>query len=581
MNPDYGKRDLTTNRKRMVALALLACIVLFLEATLGHELDRLRVAQIFQDGAGWAHGIYRGGDEARSPPPQKGDEKRIVYISNSHARTGGYVPRHLQRLLNRAAPGKFDVLDMADAGIFAPDMLQRSLKALEFKPDAVVLGVSYISFSDRMRMPLQAHTVRSFFNNGITERLSPGFWARHYDIGLYSNELVADWSALYRNRNALRNLWERPGARLLRQVTGERKRVNFLEVDESGRWRFPEGYDRNLFQWRLYATERDGHLADVRELAAALEGKTEILAFNTPIDFRKSLYEHNPRDYAKYRRQIREIFQDKADYFDCEDYFPKQFSTYDALHPTWHGARLHAFDIALRLSTKMPGLTEAALLDAVKADQNEDERRYTQAIEEIPDKRAKGFRRFEISEPKNAKSLLQRLHNAAVETRRHQGFVANLAWRIDYWTNGKFPIPTRDRASKLWKSVVVSEIEQARMRADQFKERLVELESRRLKAWPLPKVTAQSPDKKRRVNLGEKGTVSITTYRLPKQKEVVTIQSKKGDLIGAGNRSVKDKKAYMRIDLLEDGSLILLRPFGRVTFPRWYLKETPAPNWGI
>ena len=84
-------------------------------------------------------------------------------------------------------PGKVEVLDISDPGIFAPDILQRTLQALDFQPDVIVMAVAYISFSDRMNLALQAHTARSFFNPGVRKKLPAGFWWRNYDLGIYGH----------------------------------------------------------------------------------------------------------------------------------------------------------------------------------------------------------------------------------------------------------------------------------------------------------------------------------------------------------------------------------------------------------
>jgi hypothetical protein len=37
-------------------------------------------------------------------------------------------------------------------------------------------------------------------------------------------------------------------------------------VDERKGWRFPDGFDSNLFNWKLYQNDRDSHIEDMSSL---------------------------------------------------------------------------------------------------------------------------------------------------------------------------------------------------------------------------------------------------------------------------------------------------------------------------
>jgi hypothetical protein len=37
-------------------------------------------------------------------------------------------------------------------------------------------------------------------------------------------------------------------------------------VDERKGWRFPDVFDSNLFNWKLYQNDRDSHIADMSSL---------------------------------------------------------------------------------------------------------------------------------------------------------------------------------------------------------------------------------------------------------------------------------------------------------------------------
>jgi len=177
-----------------------------------------------------------------------------------------------------------------------------------------------------------------------------GFWLRNYDIGLYGTVLTQRISHLYRNRNALRNLWEQPLAAALRTVSTDNRPVFFVEMEQDERWRFPDGYDNNLFQWNLYASGRRGHMKDMESLLNTYAVQDiPLIALNLPIDFGKSVYTQDTDDVNLFRQQLKSVASRSTAFVDYQADFPVAFSTYDALHTTWHGARLHAFSMVLQL----------------------------------------------------------------------------------------------------------------------------------------------------------------------------------------------------------------------------------------
>ncbi len=584
---DYGRRDSTSDRYRRIAFAVLLAVVIALEFTLGHRLEAERVATIAASAENWAIADLRIGHGERPLPPKRAGVKRLIYVSNSHAKTGGHVARHLQVLLDRISPDKFEVLDIAEPGIFAPDILQRTLRGLDYQPDLVILNVSYITFADRMRPALQAHSVRSFFNDGIFTRLPIGFWLRNYDIGLFGDTLVSRFSALYRNRNAVRDLWEQPLTGELKRLIGDPRPVWTLEFSESTGWRFPNGYDNNLFQWSLYAANRHDHLAEIRALVNSLaKAGVPLLALNLPIDLSKSTHSYDFEDFLRYQQEIRQVFADGLAYVDYEEFFPKDFSTYDALHPTWHGARLHAFDLLLRLAgngffEKSPS-QEELLAVFNESDEPVSMEYQTMLDGNYPPHEAWWtFRRFDPSEPKNARDLMRRLSGIQIGSHEHQRFIRDLSLRIRYWRERRFLLaeyPISD-FGEIWKKAFQVELGHAQKRMLYFQERLVNFEHQRLKNFPLPELTNAQLEKKIQQYVAEHDKLLIVSrYGLPDGHAAFSVMTSDEHLIALG---VNNIPSYYRVDILGDSSFLGLYSFGSFLLPPWVTDIEPRAQWGI
>ncbi|MFT5113824.1 MAG: hypothetical protein ACI8P9_003156 [Parasphingorhabdus sp.] len=584
----YIRLDGTNSRRHLAAIIVVLMVIIGLELTLGKSHDSQRTENIASKSDNWAIADYRAGNGQLLVPPKPHGLKRIAYISNSHAKTGGMVARHLADLLKAIAPGEFEVLDMAEPGIFAPDMLQRSLRGLDYDLDLVVLGLSYITFSDRMNLALQAHTARAFFNRGIFERLPTGFWMRNWDIGLYTNALFARLSALYRNRNELRNTWEQPLAAQLKGLTGIAAPVLFLEVDSNQRWRFPQGYDNNLFQWHLYASGRDGHLKDLRVLTETLhQANMPLVAFNIPIDFGKSTHPFDPADYLLYREQVAEAMADSKDFVDLETYFPVEFSTYDALHPTWQGARLHALDIVIRMAWQGQLHIESPqwLLQKYLASDPPVSEAYRKALSgSLSARDSRSFRRFELGEPDNARSLLQRLNGLVLGSQKEQRFLKALSLRTRFWLEKEFFVststPTHGEFAAVWNAAVKKEVNGARQRIEYFLNRLNEVQSRRLTNFPVPE-TNQATFLGDRL---EEGTIDLvwSTFREADGRQVILAKTAADQEVAWLITPHAGKPGYQRIDLFGDGSFLQIIPWGvPIELPYWVVFVEPEVRWGI
>jgi len=583
----FGRRDRRNDRWRAAALVCLLALAGLLEVSVGRGLAAQRAQAVAVQGENWARQVWQAPPGAIPVPAKPDGRRRILYISNSHAFTGGRVTRHLQDLLDRMAPGGFEILDLSDPGIFAPDMLQRALLGLDFQPDAVILAVAYISFSDRMKLALQAHSVRSFLRPGVAGRLSAGFWWRNYDLGLYCDTLVARVLDLYRYRSALRDTWEAPLARLLGGGDPARP-VLFLELDENQSWKFPAGYDRDLFQWRLYAAGRDGHMADLREAVTDLAGAgVPVLAFNLPIHWEKSGRAHDVTDAAAYRRELAGAAHDARLFVDYQDRFPVEFATYDALHPNWHGARLFALDMALRLAGQgyLPsGTTPDAVVDAWLAADSAVSDAYRRALTgDFARKSVLPFRRYDISDPDNARDLLNLLANESVGGPRAQDFLYNLSLRIRYWEQAEFRVPDGAGAAAdlAFERGAREEIARARLRAAYFSERLVAFQQPRLARFPVPELPQPGILRQRPLPLAGGATAQLRDYRSADGTKVIEARARDGRVIAYNVVRDSPAHSYQRVDVLGDGSFLLLQPFGQpIVIPGWVLFRTPFAGFG-
>ena len=570
------------NILRLISLIVIVLTVIFLEVSTGKQAADEAMANIVIETKEWPLQVFEAPRFFKIPPKLPG-KTRILYVSNSHARTGGLVSSHLQNFLDAMEPGKYEVLDMAEAGIFAPDILQRTLLALDFDVDVVVLGVSYISFSDLMPLSRQSHSARSFFKPGIFEKLPVGFWLRNYDINLYLNTLFSEVLDLYKWRNRIRKLWEQPLARKINSISSQHQPICFLEIDERRTWKFPAGYDMGLFQWKLYSAGRSKQMADLKALVNIIRqsGKPFIL-INLPIDWNKSPDKHDETDFASFRATLAELADKSGEFEDQQDIFPKEFSTYDAMHPTWYGARLHALKLLFRLHG----------MGIVKTDQQTITQKYLESDSplskeyrdnlngEYPVLKILGFRRYDIFEPDNARMLLRRLATFPVGHKKDIETLFDLSLRLRYWQNADFPNPpaglSGERVS--WRYAVDEEIKRARERAFFFQSQLVTLQTERVKKYPLPEITANYSEEASVAKLGEGHSFIAKRYKF--QDTMVDYV-----LTPEGNpflvRVIDKGKTFSRADILGDGSMLLLIPSGGLYVPHWVISPEIESDWGI
>ena len=586
IDTDPGRRDPEEDRKRLLFGLLLLVLMVTIELTVGRQIDE----QNPERSSGEAQAVKQTVNTIDTVPGDNAStRKRILYISNSHAKTGGYVAKHLQALLDELQPGHYEVTDSSAPGIFAPDMLQRVLLGLENDPDVVIMAVAYISLSDRMKLALQAHSARSFFKPGVFKRLSAGFWLRNYDIGLYLETFLKQHLHIFHYRNKLRDLWEQPVVNTLK-ATFDKRPILFLEVDEDQKWKFPEGYDRNLFDWRLYSAGRQGHLADLAEaIESATDNGVPVIGMNLPIHWEKSLRTHKEQDYRRYREEIANSFAGALDYVDYQDNFPVEFTAYDALHPTWHGARLHALDTVLRLQRK--GIVDdmrtpaeiAQVFSSMDMAVSEDYQASLNDDYEVLDRQE--FKRYDIFEPDNAHKLMRHLASLPVGSQQESNHLYQLSIRLRYWQETDFTVPSVDpdtAYSAAFKAAARNEIIRARQRANFFQQRLAEFQGNRLSWAPLPVIESDA-----KVSVSEIPTklgLSLyrSYYRLEENREAISFELPDGRIFAKGIQNDKKNPDYLRIDILGDHSYLLIQPTtGSLTLPTWIRHTKPFVKFGI
>jgi hypothetical protein len=572
-----------TNKWYILSIIIILFSLLTAEIFLGHKVEQQAIDRIKgSKNIDWAEKRFK--DEHNSLPiPKKHTRYRILYLSNSHAFTGGYVPKHLQELLNKIFPDEYEVINLSHPGMFAPEFLQRFAAALNYKIDLVILPVAYISFSDRMGLTNQARTARSYFKPDIFPYLSLNFWKRNYDINLFLNDLVGHFSALYLYRNDIRKLWENPLSSFFKQTLGIPKTF-FLEADENQSWRFPDGFDHNLFDWRLYSLGRANHLADIRELLQLAEtNHVPVIACNLPIDFAKDPHIVNLDDFSRYREELRTLFHHVTNYTDYQNTFPADFSTYDALHPQWHGARLHAFDFILKINQlRKQKLPEPQILSIFIQSDKPVSKEYRQCLEQpltrsIPS----SMRRYDIFEPNNAHELLERLNATKVGTWKEHRILQQLSRRIRYWgENVFFQESLYTNYSPVMAAAVKNEIYNAKIRLAFFKEKLIQLQQQRLRLFPYIFDKKDTLVKKNIIHVRNNVKIQTETYKfnglvLQLHKEMNSAK------IFAYTVENKNKKIlYTRIDILGDGSFIQCSFNGTIKLPDWLTYKKPFSMFG-
>ncbi|MCB0352469.1 MAG: hypothetical protein KDD64_03065 [Bdellovibrionales bacterium] len=574
------------NRNLLIVLLSLGLGMLITEQTLGVFLHKREVERYRGRNISEPLTLYRAPTNTFPVPPKT--KRRIIYLSNSHARTGGFVSHHLQRLLDGVEPDKWQVLDFSDPGIFAPDMLQRGIFALEWEPDLFIFPVAYISFSDRMQLRRQAHTARSFFRPEVFSHLPFGFWMRNYDIGLYLDELMSSALYLHRYRSDLRNLWEKPLAALLHSSLGP-EQIHSLEVQQSISWKFPDGFDRNLFDWRLYAEGRSGHLADYNALVSLYhKHKIPTVVANLPVHWEKDPHQHREGDVQLFRQQLKTFLPSEVEFIDYQGTFPKEFSTYDALHPTWHGARLHALDIVLRMISRgLLSVKPDTVLKEFSTEGEQDRDQYRTIFSLPSEEKTERFLRYDLFDAKNARHLLDALDTLKIGSPSLNQYVAKLVSRIRFWRTNQADcgsLWTGSPWEETWLKGCSGEISRAALDLDVFVEALNSSLGARLKPFPISQYLAETAPIEEKVFpiQSERGNFSFSERQYSSDTARIFVYTKSSDShpFAIAVRPSAGP-SYLRIDLLGDGGFAILTDPRNFSLPWWVTDEPLKIDWGI
>ena len=579
-------RPKKSEKHRFFCLLFLFLVVFISSLLVGPILE----AQFLQELRGkhhlnWAQKRYIS-ERNQLPRASKNTNYRVLYLSNSHAFTGGNVYLHLQELLNELFPGEYEVINMSAPGMFAPEFLQRFLSVSESDIDTVILPVAYISFSDLMKLKNQALTSHSFFKPDVFPKLPITFWLRHYDIDLYLNKLLERHVSLYKYRNDLRDYWEKPLVNILSIYLGNRP-YRFLEVDEFQSWKFPDGFDNKLFDWNLYSLKRKNHLNDLENLVSEIKRhQINLLPSNLPIDFEKDPHPVNTHDYRIFRTEISNLFHSFPHYIDYQDIFPKEFTTYDALHPTWHGARLHALHFLLQLNRlREKPVKETTIYSHYQLSRKHyDQFFYKMLDDNLYAETPSSMRRYDIFETSNAKELLSRFLATSPGSDEENTLLNDFAVRIRYWKETNFQVAGKESSSKseLWNETIASEISSAKNRAHFFAEKLEDIQKRRLEKFPVPHIDSNSSYSTFEIHISSDILITLKRYKIEKNIYVnIYIDKSTGKTISYSVFNNRNSLSYTRTDLLGNNSFIQLSFSPKIQIPYWVDHKQPFKKFGI
>ncbi len=327
-------------------------------------------------------------------------KKRVLYISNSHSFTGGRVVAHLQKLLESAAPGEFELFDLSIHGIFGPEILQRIASGIDFNPDVIIFAVFYICFNDRMNLQDQNLTAQSFFRSDVFPKLPFLFWLRDFDINVFADRGSMKIIPLLRYRDTLRASLERPLAAWLKGVTSDTRKILFLNAGQKKTWHNPDrfgGMNNSLMHENTFQRVHLADLASAVDLARASGG--QVVGLTMPINFSRFFPSKiTPSNLGEFRGEVKEIFEGSALYEDLQDSYATPNFTYDGLHPNVHGARLHALDLFLRLSQL--GLISPTSFERVEETYSlmvaSDESCYKSSLDKVESETSRDLKRFNI-----------------------------------------------------------------------------------------------------------------------------------------------------------------------------------------
>ena len=213
------------------------------------------------------------------------------------------------------------------------------------------------------------------------------------------------------------------------------------------------------------------------------------------------------------------MFAAARSYHDWQDDFPKEFSTYDALHPTWFGARLHALALALELNRQGLLWQRFPETEIVRRFQGTDAAvsvEYRTALDgSYPTDPPPTGMRYDLFDPPQARNLFERLTGAEPGSLLAAGRVLALSKRILYWRDTPFEDLLATTPGTPWDAAVREEIRRARERLAFFQRELVRVQTERLADYPVPDVAGLVPVRSGLTKKTEKFTLKANTYHMP------------------------------------------------------------------
>ena len=282
------------------------------------------------------------------------------------------------------------------------------------------------------------------------------------------------------------------------------------------------------------------------------------------------------------------LFDGSLEFVDYQGAFPHEFSTYDALHPTWHGARLHALDIVLRMHKN--GILDESSPESIAGEFTAMEaaagETYNDGLSGSFDPLNRpGFRRYDLFEPENAKMLMRLLATYQAGSYTESDHLYNLSLRLRNWREQQFSLPGpgyEDQYGAAFNKAAMAEIDRSRQRVDEFQKRLVQYQQGRLIDYPLPDLGGAVPtDRKNMADIGGK-QLYFESFSLPDGKSAISYKLGDGREVARGVLPTQEQSGFLRVDVLGDASFLSLQGLADpLRLPTWVTHTKPFVRFGI
>ncbi|MCB9030445.1 MAG: hypothetical protein H6619_05280, partial [Deltaproteobacteria bacterium] len=286
-------------------------------------------------------------------------------------------------------------------------------------------------------------------------------------------------------------------------------------------------------------------------------------------------------DIEEYRTKLRSAFSSVTSYSDFQDWFPVRFTSYDALHPTWQGARLHALDLALRLDdNQRVKLDLEQLLEAYLKSGAQDLEEYQANVGRINQVTSStSMRRYDIFELKQAQDLLSRVSSSQLGSGLEQRYLIELYLRLRLWSEGKFKFSKHPLYPEIWEKAVKEEQSIALNKVEAFKLAVTELLHTKSSNLIIPDLSEMKPTKSWKIS---DTPFTVFRYTLGTEQIIDKLVFFEREIAYRVYQGSDLKFHFMKTDLLGDGSFILINTESdRWYFPIWTYTTEPTVDWGI